>query len=150
MDPIAAETPLSRPSAAEGIPVGAVVGMLTRGPSQPPPAVMPAPPAAAAATKIAELQQAMKAAAAREDFVVAAQLKAELTAVTAAAEAATAMMGTAKRDECVVCLEGQQTHALVPCGHQCICISCVQHVTTSGCPICRTAVVATLRVFKSN
>ena len=41
---------------------------------------------------------------------------------------------------CVVCLDREQTHALVPCGHRCVCASCISAVWSNGrvCPVCRT------------
>ena len=50
-------------------------------------------------------------------------------------------------DECVICLSGEKTHAVVPCGHQCICYSCSSVV--QKCPICRTPSSMTMRVFLS-
>ena len=46
---------------------------------------------------------------------------------------------------CVVCLDAPRTHAMLPCGHRCVCHSC-----TGGhnrCPLCRTEVQGTVRVW---
>jgi hypothetical protein len=51
-------------------------------------------------------------------------------------------------DECVICMDGMQSHVIVPCGHQCICGSCVDAAMQNGCPICRAACMTTVRVFK--
>ena len=53
--------------------------------------------------------------------------------------------------ECVMCLDGNATHILAPCGHQCICAECVAsfklHVDL--CPLCRTVVDSVVgRVFR--
>lgn len=48
--------------------------------------------------------------------------------------------------ECVVCLDAPNTHALVPCGHKCICDSCI-HVGDE-CPLCRAIVTFKLRIFE--
>ena len=46
-------------------------------------------------------------------------------------------------NECAICMEaGGRTHALVPCGHQCICADCVAALFKGNkeevrCPICR-------------
>ena len=48
---------------------------------------------------------------------------------------------------CVVCLDNSATHALVPCGHQCACRTCVLQLEGSPCPICRKQVASSLRVF---
>jgi hypothetical protein len=36
---------------------------------------------------------------------------------------------------CVICLENPNTHALLPCGHQCLCKNCVLR-NIKKCPIC--------------
>jgi hypothetical protein len=52
---------------------------------------------------------------------------------------------------CVVCLDHAATYALVPCGHLCVCENDLRAFLASGngrrCPICRTTVQNTLRVF---
>jgi Zinc finger, C3HC4 type (RING finger)/Ubiquitin family len=47
--------------------------------------------------------------------------------------------------ECVVCLERRSSHVLIPCGHLCLCGSCVTSVTR--CPICRKFIRRSLRVY---
>lgn len=47
--------------------------------------------------------------------------------------------------QCVVCLDAPRTRALVPCGHCCACEAC--HTTIRACPLCRTPVERTLRVY---
>ena len=47
--------------------------------------------------------------------------------------------------ECAVCLDGNAEYAVVPCGHRCLCASCIKAV--SECPVCRGAMTAVLRVF---
>ena len=47
--------------------------------------------------------------------------------------------------ECAVCLDGDAEYAVVPCGHRCLCASCIKAV--SECPVCRGAMTAVLRVF---
>ena len=55
-------------------------------------------------------------------------------------------------DRCVVCFEGLKTHAMILCGHQCVCGPCGVMIVESEkplCPICRepvmTAVCASSR-----
>ena len=36
---------------------------------------------------------------------------------------------------CIVCFEGDKTHAAVPCGHQTVCGPCSEKIVS--CPICR-------------
>lgn len=40
---------------------------------------------------------------------------------------------------CIVCTESASTHAMVPCGHQCICVDCVKRKTEwKYCPYCNS------------
>ena len=48
--------------------------------------------------------------------------------------------------DCVVCGKWQSSHVLIPCGHLCLCGSCVESITTN-CPICRKAIENRQRVF---
>ena len=48
-------------------------------------------------------------------------------------------------EACVVCLEAQASHALIPCGHRCVCASCQEVLRT--CPMCRAVITSALRVF---
>jgi len=51
---------------------------------------------------------------------------------------------------CVVCTDERKQHAMVPCMHMCVCESCAQRlleVQTPHCPVCRTPVESTTRVF---
>ena len=52
---------------------------------------------------------------------------------------------------CVVCLAANVTHALVPCGHMCVCEECssivVGHMTK--CPMCRVHVQRGVRIYLS-
>jgi len=45
--------------------------------------------------------------------------------------------------ECVVCLDGNATHILAPCGHMCVCDECAARIVDdkADCPICRAHVV---------
>ena len=55
-------------------------------------------------------------------------------------------------DICVICMDAINTHACVPCGHQCVCEVCAEVIvpgTPEGiCPICRAACVQMMRVYK--
>ena len=119
----------------------------------------------------------------RENAVSAAALDvapaaARVLAPAAAAVAAPAVSPTAAagsdKDErlpfCVVCLDRESTHALVPCGHRCICEACStrllgakdaarpvedgggaeqkeEEIDATLCPICRRRCDSALRVF---
>lgn len=57
-----------------------------------------------------------------------------------------------ERDACVICLQAPRTHALSPCGHQCVCVSCgARHRVATGamakCPLCRKATDGVFEVF---
>lgn len=53
---------------------------------------------------------------------------------------------------CCICLSRPSTHAIVPCGHLCLCdtaecVSPYQHRRSPPCPICRSAVQSLLCTF---
>lgn len=49
--------------------------------------------------------------------------------------------------ECVCCSENDSTYAIVPCGHLCLCDSCVHEYRANTCPICRTNVNRKMKIF---
>lgn len=58
-----------------------------------------------------------------------------------------------ERDEiCVVCWDGNADHALVPCGHLCLCANCSSYATLQGtlrgkCPVCKLTARSAMRVY---
>ena len=44
--------------------------------------------------------------------------------------------GSGGGGECIVCMDAENTHSFVPCGHKCVCEACADNVmATSGeCP----------------
>ena len=46
---------------------------------------------------------------------------------------------------CVVCLAKSATHAVVPCGHRCLCVGCAELIR--DCPMCRGSKQSVMRVF---
>jgi hypothetical protein len=50
--------------------------------------------------------------------------------------------------ECVVCLDSEATHVVVPCGHICLCADCTMDL--KACPLCRTPLVQTMRIYLVN
>ena len=54
-------------------------------------------------------------------------------------ECTAAQLAVTRSAMCVVCEEVVATHAIVPCGHKCVCYACVAAVTKHGvyssCPI---------------
>ena len=58
----------------------------------------------------------------------------------------------AEETMCVVCFDAPKDHILVPCYHLCVCEACANLLTQMDkptCPICRTAIQQTNRVFQS-
>jgi len=52
--------------------------------------------------------------------------------------------------ECVICLDRAATHAIVPCGHQCLCDKEDCHKSIdSKCPLCRKEAVHVMKIFVS-
>ena len=51
--------------------------------------------------------------------------------------------------ECVVCMDGENTHLIFPCGHKCVCKGCAALImrTTAECPTCRGEAREVVRVF---
>jgi len=72
---------------------------------------------------------------------------ADAGAATVNATAATAN----ETDNCEVCLVAQREPrlALVPCGHQRFCESCIRHLESIGspCPICHADITMVLRLY---
>jgi len=53
---------------------------------------------------------------------------------------------------CSVCLEGLADTAVVPCGHMCVCFTCMQSIQDSldaQCPMCRGPITSTIRIYKN-
>jgi hypothetical protein len=53
---------------------------------------------------------------------------------------------------CVVCFDAPKDHIIVPCYHLCVCEECANQLTQMDeptCPICRTAILQTNKVFQS-
>ena len=47
---------------------------------------------------------------------------------------------------CVICMDKKATHAIVPCGHQCLCPDCALFV--DKCPMCRVAKQCVIKIFR--
>jgi len=50
---------------------------------------------------------------------------------------------------CIVCLDNQADAAVVPCGHMCGCIACLQGIKDSKCPVCRGPISSIIRIYRS-
>ena len=112
--------------------------------------------AARARKRAEEIAAEVEAAETREVLrVVAEQEARERAAAEAAAAEATnppppepPQAPAPAKAECVVCLDAEATHVVVPCGHICLCGDCTQNLP--HCPLCRTVVLQTMRVFFNN
>ena len=50
---------------------------------------------------------------------------------------------------CVVCMDNKKDHAVVPCGHRCICGKCADDVQKSGkCPMCRSPLNMVMKLWE--
>lgn len=47
---------------------------------------------------------------------------------------------------CVACLLERATHALIPCGHHCVCVECKDRIA-ERCPLCRQEVTDSLLIY---
>jgi hypothetical protein len=55
-------------------------------------------------------------------------------------------------NECVMCFDAPKDHIIIPCYHVCVCEACANLLTqmeNPSCPICRTAIQHTNKVFHS-
>lgn len=52
-------------------------------------------------------------------------------------------------NSCVICMSNQRTHILVPCGHLCLCATCVDMALDrlGSCPLCRGQIQSAMRVY---
>jgi len=50
---------------------------------------------------------------------------------------------------CVVCLVCERQYALIPCGHQVLCLLCSVTINPKKCPMCNSYFTATLRVYSN-
>lgn len=85
----------------------------------------------------------------------AAPAAAPIACATAAAPGPEPHGRAASEDEaglCVVCLERPADTAVVPCGHLCACVPCLQSVQGTQdprCPMCRSPMTSTIRIYRN-
>ena len=50
---------------------------------------------------------------------------------------------------CIVCMAAPQSHAFVPCGHNCVCGDCSDAIMarTGECPYCRKTAIMAMRIY---
>jgi len=49
--------------------------------------------------------------------------------------------------ECAVCIDAKANHAMVPCGHCCLCRDCARENEFTECPICRCQVSTVMSIY---
>jgi len=49
--------------------------------------------------------------------------------------------------ECVICFDAKKTHALIPCGHKCVCETCATESSLTLCPLCKQSYNMVIRIF---
>ena len=100
--------------------------------------------AAAAAVKAAAAAERARVAAEAEvaEAVKRHQLEEELAALAVRTQQVQAELGSgsgtshsdAEETMCVVCFDAPKDHAIVPCGHQCVCARCAEQLTKTRTP----------------
>jgi hypothetical protein len=117
--------------------------------------------AAAAVKAVAAAERARLAAEAEVAEAVKRQLlEEEVSALTMRLQQVQAELGSgsgtphsdAEETMCVVCFDAPKDHAIVPCGHICVCAKCAEQLTktrTPTCPVCREPIRETMKVFCS-
>ena len=92
--------------------------------------------AEAEAAELRQVEEAMTALAARKAKLVGNR---------------TSGVPSSQEELCTICLDAPKDHILVPCGYQCVCGACasmLRDTETPVCPICRTGIRETLKVFR--
>jgi hypothetical protein len=101
---------------------------------------------AAAAAERLQMEERLAALA-----LEAQQIQARLGG-SAVPPAAPAPHPDAEETMCVVCFDAPKDHAIVPCGHICVCEACAEKLTKTRkptCPVCREPIQQTMKVFCS-
>ena len=52
-------------------------------------------------------------------------------------------------NDCVICCDETSTHAMIPCGHHCVCQACATALAGGICPICRGEIKGVMHIFRS-
>ena len=109
--------------------------------------------------QITEAEKKVTEARARVDaadaFAAAtAEEEAQAAVVVAEASGGTKVDEDEDEDEdegknCMICMDALANCAILPCGHICGCLGCMQDVRTRKCPICRGPVTTVQEVFFS-
>jgi hypothetical protein len=112
--------------------------------------------AAAAAVKAAAEAAAAAERQKMEEDLAALTLRMQTDALMAQQmQAQLGVPPSAPQDEetlCVLCFDAPKDHIILPCFHVCVCEACAKQLTQMekpSCPICRTAIQQTNKVFLS-
>ena len=106
--------------------------------------------AEAAAAAEAEAAEAVAAAARLKLEARQAELALEMQQVQAQLGVVAPAPQVEEEALCVVCMDERKQHVMVPCMHVCVCEACALRLLdaqTPHCPVCRTPVERTTRVF---
>ncbi len=57
-------------------------------------------------------------------------------------------LSIATASQCVVCMSAERSHAMIPCGHKCLCINCATNIVFNECPLCRTDVQFICEIYE--
>ena len=49
---------------------------------------------------------------------------------------------------CTICLDKPLTHAVMPCGHKCMCGDCAAKLTSKVCPICKDEYITIGKIYE--
>lgn len=52
-----------------------------------------------------------------------------------------------EKECCKICFMNKP-NVLVPCGHECVCFKCYQHLNNKICPLCRKNIKNIIRVYR--
>ena len=55
--------------------------------------------------------------------------------------------GAAEQKACVVCADRPAVVAFVPCGHMIVCSRCASLVEAEGCPLCRSEILMSMKIY---
>jgi hypothetical protein len=110
--------------------------------------------AAAAVEAVAEAEAAAERSQLEEQAAALTmqlqQVQAQLGSSGVPPPAAPAWDPDDAEDQCVLCFDAPRDHIIIPCGHVCVCEACAHLLTQTrrpSCPICRTAIRHTNKVF---
>jgi hypothetical protein len=113
---------------------------------------------ARAAVEEAEAKAAAEAAAEAAEAVKRLRLEERRAALALELQQVQAELGSgtsqpgAEETLCVLCFDAPKDHIILPCFHVCVCEACATLLTQMdkpSCPICRTAIQQTNKVFHS-